>query len=62
MDILPAHPQRKSALPLIHICTHSRTHDLAYKADMNEIKMKEGRGVTAYHNTEKIKSNVALLL
>lgn len=37
------------------------THNLAYKADMNEIKMKEGLGVTAYHHTEKMKSNVALL-
>lgn len=43
-------PTEKVSLPLIHICTHAGMHDVEYKADVNEIKMKEGLGVTAYHN------------
>lgn len=50
--MLTAHPQRKSGLPLVHIhvCMYRHTHaqDIVYKADMSEIKRKEGLGMTAY--------------
>lgn len=58
----PSPPTEKVSLPLIHICTDAGMHNLVYKADVNEIKMKEGLGMTTYHKIVlKIKSNVAFL-
>lgn len=57
------HPERSAPSFDTHICIHTHTHDLVYKADTTEIKRKEGLEMRGFHsNTETIKSSTRFLL